>query len=170
MTHSKDRSAALGAAALVFRAHGYLGTSVQQLVTATGRSRSSLYGTFGDKAGLFSATLSWYVQNQLSIDATETTSMQLRRSLDDLRSSGSDALPCLVVRSCSELADLPPEAAELLTATMERQWTAFIDSPDGAGAELRGTVSLALQYGLATLFAAGVPLEILQDAASAHRK
>ncbi len=153
---------------MAFRAHGYLGTSVQQLVKATGRSRSSLYNTFGDKAGLFSATLRWYIENQISIVATETTSSQLRRSLDDLNASGSDALPCLVVRSCSELADLPPEAAELLTATMERQWTALIDSPDGAGAESRGTVALALQYGLATLFAAGVPMEILRDAAASH--
>lgn len=168
MTKTTDRSTALAAAAMVFRTHGYLGTSVKQLVTATGRSRSSLYGTFGDKAGLFSATLSWYVENQISIVATDTTSSQLGRSLDDLHSSGTDALPCLIVRSCSELADLPPEAAALLAATMERQWTALIDSPDGAGAEGRGTVALALQYGLATLFAAGVPVEILRDVASSH--
>ena len=153
---------------MVFRTHGYLGTSVKQLVTATGRSRSSLYGTFGDKAGLFSATLSWYVENQISIVATDTTSSQLGRSLDDLHSSGTDALPCLIVRSWSELADLPPEAAALLAATMERQWTALIDSPDGAGAEGRGTVALALQYGLATLFSSGVPVEILRDVASSH--
>ena len=165
---STDRSTALAAAALVFRAHGYLGTSVQQLVTATGRSRSSLYNSFGDKAGLYSAALGWYIENQISVVETEGILSQLQRSLDDLNSSGSEVLPCLVVRSCSELADLPPEAAELLTTTMERQWTALIDSHDGAGAESRGTVALALQYGLATLFGAGVPVEILRNAASSH--
>ena len=158
MTKSTDRSTVLAAAAIVFRSHGYLGSSVQQLVKATGRSRSSLYNTFGDKAGLFSATLGWYIESQISIIPTETISSQLRRSLDDLNSSGAGALPCLVVRSCSELIDLPPEGAQLLTATMERQWMALIDSPDGGGTESRGTAALALQYGLATLFAAGVPL------------
>ncbi|MDD2767444.1 MAG: TetR/AcrR family transcriptional regulator [Methylococcus sp.] len=44
----------------VFWAKGYFGTSVEDLVAATGVSRYGLYGEFGDKNGLFLAALQRY--------------------------------------------------------------------------------------------------------------
>jgi AcrR family transcriptional regulator len=50
----------LDAALDVFWTKGYEGTSVQDLVDATGLGRASLYGAFGDKQGLFVRTLAHY--------------------------------------------------------------------------------------------------------------
>lgn len=45
---------------LVFWRHGYSGTSLADLVEATGLGRQSLYNTFGDKNALFTAVLQHY--------------------------------------------------------------------------------------------------------------
>jgi AcrR family transcriptional regulator len=50
----------LDAALEVFWTKGYEGTSVQDLVAATGLGRASLYGAFGDKQALFARTLARY--------------------------------------------------------------------------------------------------------------
>lgn len=50
---SFDESKAVADAAGVFRSRGYTAASVDDLVTATGVHRASLYGTFGSKYGLF---------------------------------------------------------------------------------------------------------------------
>jgi TetR/AcrR family transcriptional repressor of nem operon len=55
-----DRDAVLDRAMAVFWQRGYEATSIQDLVEATGIKRGSIYGTFGDKQGLFSAVLDHY--------------------------------------------------------------------------------------------------------------
>ena len=50
----------LDRAMAVFWQKGYEGTSIQDLTKATGLGRGSLYGTFGDKEGLFVAVLDHY--------------------------------------------------------------------------------------------------------------
>jgi TetR/AcrR family transcriptional repressor of nem operon len=59
-TREFDTDAALAAAVTAFRTHGYVGTSVQHLVDATGVGRGSLYAAFGDKEGLYLAALDRY--------------------------------------------------------------------------------------------------------------
>lgn len=53
-------SEALDKAMRVFWEKGYFGTSIEDLVSATGVSRYGLYGEFGDKNGLFLAALAHY--------------------------------------------------------------------------------------------------------------
>lgn len=48
-----DRDTALRAAAQRFRTHGFTGTSLDELVDATGLSRPSLYAAFGDKRAIY---------------------------------------------------------------------------------------------------------------------
>ena len=50
----------LDAALEAFWSRGFEATSVQDLVDATGLSRASLYGAFGDKEALFEAVLAHY--------------------------------------------------------------------------------------------------------------
>lgn len=57
---SFDHREALQAAMAVFWRQGFDATSVQDLTEATGLSRSSLYDTFVDKAGLFEAAAHLY--------------------------------------------------------------------------------------------------------------
>ena len=55
------REEVLEAATRVFWERGYEGTSVSNLVAATGLHRRSMYGEFGDKDGLFLACIDHYV-------------------------------------------------------------------------------------------------------------
>jgi len=56
----------LAAAAAAFVAGGYEGTSIDDLVTATGVHRGSLYKAYASKRGLFLAALQRHVQTQLA--------------------------------------------------------------------------------------------------------
>ena len=60
-----DEAEVLKKAKAVFTEKGYNGTSMDDLVQATGLSRSSIYDTFGDKHGLFLKTLDQYRTAQL---------------------------------------------------------------------------------------------------------
>jgi AcrR family transcriptional regulator len=51
---------ALDAALETFRAHGYSGTSIEELTEATALSRPSLYAAFGNKRALFEACVDRY--------------------------------------------------------------------------------------------------------------
>ena len=57
-----DEKHVLLAAAQVFATHGYAGTSIDQLVKATGLLWGSLYGTFYSKAELFNTSLRQQLQ------------------------------------------------------------------------------------------------------------
>ena len=48
-----------------FHDHGYAATSVEQLTDATGLRRSSLYGAFGDKHGLFLRAFAQYCDEEM---------------------------------------------------------------------------------------------------------
>lgn len=52
-----DEAQVLARAAAVFRTSGYEGTGVDELLTAVGLHRGSLYKAFGSKRGLFVAAL-----------------------------------------------------------------------------------------------------------------
>jgi TetR/AcrR family transcriptional repressor of nem operon len=55
-----DKDKVLQAASEVFHKNGYNGTSIDEILTATGLSRSSLYDSFKDKHNLYLETLEYY--------------------------------------------------------------------------------------------------------------
>ena len=55
-----DKGEVLERAMILFWRRGYEAASIHDLIQATGISRGSLYGTFGDKRGLFLAVLDHY--------------------------------------------------------------------------------------------------------------
>src|SRR5579871_5573106 len=55
-----DEGEVLDRALATFWEHGYEGTSIDDLVTATGLGRASLYGAFGDKERIFEKVLERY--------------------------------------------------------------------------------------------------------------
>jgi TetR/AcrR family transcriptional repressor of nem operon len=59
-TREFDTDAALARAMDVFWCHGFEGTSIQDVVEATGVQRGSLYAAFGNKEGLYLAVLDRY--------------------------------------------------------------------------------------------------------------
>ena len=56
-----DTADALRSAMHVFWSKGYEGTSLADILQATGLSKSSLYATFGDKRALFETSLDHFV-------------------------------------------------------------------------------------------------------------
>ena len=62
-----DENQALDRAMLVFWQRGYAGTSIADLVEATGLGRQSLYNTFGDKQSLFARALQRYADKTASM-------------------------------------------------------------------------------------------------------
>jgi TetR/AcrR family transcriptional repressor of nem operon len=61
-----DPDVALGSAMALFWRKGYEATSLQDLLQATGLSKSSLYQTFGNKHSLFESSLERYRRDMLA--------------------------------------------------------------------------------------------------------
>ena len=117
----------------VFWSRGYEATSIQHLVTHMGIRRGSLYGTFGDKRGLFFAAIERYNQ---------VVTAKLLEVLDD-PGSGSDAIRrffrlkleaslqrrrprgCLVTNSTAALATRDRGTAARMSAALARLEEAF---------------------------------------------
>jgi TetR/AcrR family transcriptional repressor of nem operon len=59
-TREFDTDQAVSAAVSTFRGKGFAGSSIQDLVEATGVGRGSLYAAFGDKDGLYLAAVERY--------------------------------------------------------------------------------------------------------------
>nr|WP_312370447.1 TetR family transcriptional regulator [Delftia acidovorans] len=115
------------AAMQVFWQRGYAATSVQDLVDGTGLSRSSLYGTFENKQGLFQHALRRY-------EAVTTSNVELlsgpgrardlvqqlllRIVQDELSDAGRRG--CLVANAALELAGHDEAVAERVAGNFQR--------------------------------------------------
>lgn len=96
-----------------FWAKGYKGTSIQDLVDATGVNRGSLYNTFGDKAGLFAAVMERYAERSAAQGLIEAARdgpprKTIRLFFKNLHKRAKhDALNrgCLMTNTAAELAN-----------------------------------------------------------------
>ena len=96
----------------IFWSNGYQGTSLPDLLHATGLSRSSLYAAFGDKHGLFLLALDRYIADAMAridqeMDGRRDPWDGLRLFLSGYvqRNSGARGRKgCLVVATAMELA------------------------------------------------------------------
>jgi AcrR family transcriptional regulator len=79
-----DEDEALDAALRLFWERGFSGTSVQELCDATGLSRASLYGAFGDKQQLFARALNRYGEKVERADEVLSRSDSVVRGLEAL--------------------------------------------------------------------------------------
>jgi TetR/AcrR family transcriptional repressor of nem operon len=68
-----ERGVALRAAMAVFWTKGFAGTSMVDLVEATGLAKQSLYHSFGDKMSLYVEALSLYCNDQYNNDLAALT-------------------------------------------------------------------------------------------------
>ena len=62
-----NKEKVLEAASNIFRQKGYNGTSIDDILTATGLSRSSLYDSFNDKHNLYLQALEFYKNNEQAL-------------------------------------------------------------------------------------------------------
>ncbi len=82
-----DEEVVLDRALSTFWSKGYDGTSVEDLVEATGLGRASLYGAFGDKEQLFTKVLNHYLAKAETLELPPATDVPAKEALSTLTSS-----------------------------------------------------------------------------------
>jgi len=158
-----DLDAALERAMQVFWAKGYESTSLDDLCAATGLGRSSLYGAFGDKHGLYLDALARYEEGSAArlnealtrpVPVREAIAGFIARLIDDIV-AGPGRRGCFIGNCAAELARDDREAAARVRRSLERIETAFRDALGRAKA--RGEIVRTADVGaLARFFTAGI--------------
>lgn len=121
----------MDAAMRAFWAAGYEGTSTQELCTATGLGRSSIYNTFSSKRDLFERALRRYMREKNSgisavLDGNGSAKDKVRALLwQVVDSPQDDPLGCLVVNATVELGPHDAELAGLLRADLDARLSAL---------------------------------------------
>jgi TetR/AcrR family transcriptional regulator, copper-responsive repressor len=114
---------ALADAAATFWRKGYGGTSLDDLVAATGMNRPSLYAAFGDKGDLYLKTLERYQRKSRSKTIellADRPSLQLfltrfyDGALEIYRAGGEDARGCYSISTAPAQATVDPAIREFL--------------------------------------------------------
>jgi AcrR family transcriptional regulator len=106
-----DEQSVLRAAQDVFRRHGYGGATVSDLTEATGLGKSSLYGAYASKHGLYLAALDEYRDRNVEalrrdLDGDGAAIANLRSILLAVARASTGPLPsCLLNGAATELGD-----------------------------------------------------------------
>jgi TetR/AcrR family transcriptional regulator, transcriptional repressor for nem operon len=127
-----DRDEALDHAMAAFWTRGYEGTSIDDLVQATGIGRGSLYGTFGDKRQLFLAALDRY-WNTVGMEMfAELSDPDPRRAIERMfdaliRRASDPKFPrgCLFTNTSLECPTCGDEIARKIAENLGQQETAI---------------------------------------------
>lgn len=109
-----DKEKVLEAASVVFHEKGYNGTSIDEILTATGLSRSSLYDSFKDKHNLYLQSLEFY----------KNANDKKFQNLDEKNLNGLQKLEAMFKGVINHLADNPDDNGCLLVnaaAEMSKQ-------------------------------------------------
>src|ERR1051325_754857 len=117
----------------LFSEKGYNGTSMDDLVQATGLSRSSIYDTFGDKHGLFLKSLNYYRCSQQGdlakqCDRTDSPKKKIRYIFDytikDILAD-KECKGCLMINVTTELSAVDKDVAAIAISNMEEMEQVF---------------------------------------------
>ena len=127
-TKEFDRTEVLNKAMDVFWKNGFEATSIQDLVDAMGINRGSIYDTFGDKAGLFEATLDHYLADapsQRLINDCENGDPEgeiesFFQAMVDIGSSPGGNKGCLITNTITELCARDHVMSEKISAGVSR--------------------------------------------------
>lgn len=116
---------ALGGATASFWSRGYEACSLQDLLKATGLSKSSLYQQFGNKQKLFESCLDHYSEEmaalmQTLLDQSPTGMTFIRMKLDQVISEPQPARGCLLFNSAVELGQSNAQVADQLQTGLNR--------------------------------------------------
>jgi TetR/AcrR family transcriptional repressor of nem operon len=177
-----DEDEVLAAARRVFNETGYHGTSVDDLSRATGLSKGSLYGAFGDKDALFRRVLQDYCAGA-DADAAARLEGPEEEALDRLRdwlrmpAGDTDRLGCLLAKATAELAWENEAVATRSLATYEMlidNCRQLVEQAQRAGhvdpaadPEVLGGLIVTTHRGLEAMAKAGVDTKALTRIADA---
>ncbi|MBP7950346.1 MAG: TetR/AcrR family transcriptional regulator [Verrucomicrobiales bacterium] len=115
-TATNSRDAVLASATAAFASRGYAGTSVQDILGATGLSKPTLYYYFGSKAGLFRAILDQAQDESYRIIAESSRSVSGSRSqlgeiaaaMFDFSVRNKDLIRLIISSAFAAPEELPP--------------------------------------------------------------
>ncbi|MEM1433544.1 MAG: TetR/AcrR family transcriptional regulator [Pseudomonadota bacterium] len=147
-----DREQAFRAALALFWQRGYQGTSLRELLHATGMGKGSFYAAFGSKEALFRSALDWYHQWTLAAKreiAAEHQGLSALRAFLGATLIGVRAPKrrrgCLLVNSVVELAETEPALHRLAARylrLLEHTCLEYLEQAAAAG-ELRPALTPA---------------------------
>ncbi|MCP3769515.1 MULTISPECIES: TetR/AcrR family transcriptional regulator [Streptomyces] len=111
-----DTDQAVRTAAALFAAHGYEGTSVDDLVTATGIHRGSLYKVFGSKRSLHLTALRTHLDQEIRPAAAAVATLTDPEQALAAAIASYDSGPAagLLLLSAAERAPHDPDVAALV--------------------------------------------------------
>ena len=169
-----DAHAVVDAAMQALWAGGLAGTSVDDLLQATGLSRSSLYNSFGNREGLLAEAVQRYADQQIAavrrLFAKESLEQALSALLLDAATSNHEGRGCLLVNAVGELHEQDGSTADVVRAAFARLAGAMEQAirqvaPPGTDAAQLCAALMASIAGMRTLQRAGLPLLQRQQAA-----
>lgn len=176
-----DETDVLDRALKAFWARGFDATSVDDLATATGLGKASLYGAFGDKEQLFRRVLQHYLQRTQAQTDDATQHLSARKALEAFlalrvacASSKDGTSGCFlqIAATTGTSAKLVQEAAEETTRIV-KMWLLRQLKAAQANGELASSASpaaladflLVMLNGLSASARAGLPPKTLKAAA-----
>lgn len=122
-----NREKVLEVASSIFHKNGYNGTSIDEILKATGLSRSSLYDSFKDKHNLYLQSLEFYKNNENA--AYETVNQKKLNGLQKLELlfkevvnhlvSHPDDNGCLMVNAAAEMSKRCDKTAQVVCNNKE---------------------------------------------------
>ena len=122
-----DPDQVVASATAAFWSKGYEATSLQDLLDATGLSKSSLYQSFGGKQQLFGRCISAYTDRMVALLerlGDSDSAMQVHRLGADggrqRRGRGRRPIGCLVMNTASEFGQREPVFAEWVDSGISR--------------------------------------------------
>lgn len=134
-TEDFNREQVLDNAKNAFWLKGYNGTSMQDLVDATGLNRSSIYNSFGSKMELFQESLKQYQNESSTIfdkakkqerTAIETIGLIFVYMLEDILGD-QEQKGCMLINCNTEMGNQDAQLKALFSANQERLVTIFED-------------------------------------------
>ncbi len=169
---SFDREQVLGRVAEVFRMRGFEGASLQDLLAATGLSKSSLYQQYGNKQALFSECLARYADTmqadlQAGLSAAPNGRAFIAAVLDQIISEPQPPKGCLIFNTASEFGQVDEKVAaqvrqifarvrEVLIQAIELDRSAGRMTADQNAQDLANFLMASIA-GLRTLLKGGMP-------------
>jgi TetR/AcrR family transcriptional regulator, transcriptional repressor for nem operon len=122
-----NRERVLEAASSIFHSKGYNGTSIDDILKATGLSRSSLYDSFSDKHSLYLQALEYYrnretqqydTLNQRELNGLQKIEYVFTEVVNHLASNPGDN-GCLMVNAAAEMSKRCEKTSQVICNNKE---------------------------------------------------
>lgn len=170
-----DESTVIDAAVNVFWQSGLGTTSIDDLLHATGLSRSSLYNAFGSKDDMLCRSISRYVDMQLqALDEAfqaGTLRQSLTRLFDVIALDNNAGKGCLLINGINEVHEPETDVLETIRVGFSRiadKLSELVSATDSSGycgpPEVVSMQILTTIIGLRVLQRSELPVELVREA------